>query len=96
MTAITPASVRATAANRRRPAVARAALSKWSRQGAAMVGAARHRYRSPALTIAGLACFVAAFFQLGLFAGLLSGTVACFAYEWLGRPEPEQPRGVRR
>jgi len=94
MTAITPTSVRAPS-TRRRWKDARTALAARLRRGAAVVGTARQRYRSPALTIAGLGCFVAAFFQLGLFAGLLAACAACFTFEWLGQPEPGQQRGPR-
>jgi hypothetical protein len=57
-----------------------------------MASAARNRLRIPALTIAGLGCFAAAWFQLGLFAGLLATSVSVFVYQWLTAPEPDSSK----
>ena len=68
----------------RRLEKARTALAQGCRRGAAMVSAARHRYRRPALTIAGCGCFdVAAWHTFGFGAGLLV-LGACFWFlDWV-------------
>lgn len=74
-------------ADKRRWTVARDALANGVRRGVAMVSAARHRYRRPALTIAGFGCIDAAFYQVGWFAGLLVTGLSVLVFEWLGGDE---------
>jgi hypothetical protein len=63
--------------------VRRAAAKAW--RGRHRTGAAvRARYRTPVLTISGLAFMDAAFWQISTFAGLLFAGIACWAYELFG------------
>ena len=59
----------------------RRTLAKAGRRGAAAVSAARHRYRRPALTAAGLTSIDAAFFQHGWFAGLIAVGISVLVFE---------------
>jgi hypothetical protein len=47
-----------------------------------VVGAVRHHNWSPALTISGLSCIDAAFYQHGWFAGLLATGISALVYDW--------------
>lgn len=72
---------------RRRWATARTALAQTWRRATTAAGAARHRYRRPALAAAGLGCIDAAFYQFGWFAGLLVTGLSLLYFEWLGGEE---------
>lgn len=61
---------------------ARTALAQAQAKATRMVSAARHHDWSPALTISGLASIDAAFYQLGLFAGLLTTGISILIYDW--------------
>lgn len=52
-------------------------------KGAQVASAARRRYRRPALTIGGLACFDAAAYQGPLWLGLAVTGLSCWVYEAL-------------
>jgi hypothetical protein len=62
-------------------------LASAAAKGTRMASAARARYRRPALVISGFGCIDAAFYQLGLFAGLLVTGLSLFAFEYLGSDE---------
>ena len=66
----------------------RTALAQGCRRGAAMVSVARHRYRRPALTIAGFGCIdAAAWHTFGMGAGLLVLGALFLVFEALGGDE---------
>lgn len=61
---------------------ARTALARAQPRATRMVSAARHHDWSPALTISGLGCVDAAFYQLNLFGGLLATGISILLYDW--------------
>jgi hypothetical protein len=63
------------------PSRIRTALASWRRQGQA-VSAARHRLRSPALTVGGFICIDAAVFSIGHLAGRVLGLAATGLSLW--------------
>lgn len=61
---------------------ARRDLAQAYARAATMVSAARHHNWSPALTISALGLIDAAFYQIGLFAGLLTTGISILVFDW--------------
>jgi hypothetical protein len=80
------AKARTERTERRIPAV-RPMLTAAVAKLAGRVVVAKAKLRRPVLTVGGLGCVDAAFFQHGWFAGLISTGVSLFVFEMLGGDE---------
>lgn len=64
-------------------------ISTTARATLGAAGRARTRLRRPMLTVGGLGCIDAAFFQHGWFAGLLATGISAFVFEALSGGEEQ-------